>query len=210
MAGAILRYAIRRWDGWEGGKSEFAVDGPLLEQPLRDCLDAVRLLRARKEELGLSGRIVVLGFSAGGHLAATLSTHGCHDPATRVDGSILVYPVISMMEGLTHGGSRENLLGPGAPRHLCELFSNEMRVTAETPPAFVVHGWNDAAVKVENAMAYCGALREKGVKFELHVYPEGDHGFGMGEGKWGREPIGEWPRLAGVWATRLLEAQRNK
>lgn len=178
--------------------------GQTYPPPLEDALLAVRFLREHRERLGLDGRVVVLGFSAGGHLAASVAVHGCHDAATHVDGSVLVYPVISMLDPLAHAGSRENLLGPSRSRELEERFSCELQVTARTPPAFLVHGGDDQIVPVEHSLAYAGALRRCGVPFELHAYPHGPHGFGMGtrdrlpQGT----PVGDWPRLAAAWLSR--------
>lgn len=174
--------------------------------PLNDCLEAVRFLRRNKAPLFLTGRIAVLGFSAGGHCAATLSTHGAFDPETRVDASVLVYPVITMLDPHTHAGSRENLLGPAPTDEQKRNLSAELQVTANTPPAFLVHGCEDTPVPAENSLLYAGALRRHGVPVELHLYPQGPHGFGMGnEGRLPEgTPIAEWPRLAGVWLKRTL------
>lgn len=172
--------------------------------PLEDALLAVRHLREQQERLGLDGRVVVLGFSAGGHLAASVAVHGYHEAVTRVDGSVLIYPVVSMLDPIAHAGSRENLLGAPRPREVEERFSCELQVTARTPPAFLVHGGDDQPVPVEHSLAYAGALRRCGVPFELHVYPHGPHGFGMGtrdrlpQGT----PVGDWPGLAAAWLSR--------
>lgn len=169
---------------------------------LNDALDAVRLLRAKKSELALSGKIVVLGFSAGGHLAASLSVHGCHEPETRVDGSILIYPVITMRDPFTHGGSRTNLLGPNPSAEMMDKTSNELRVSEKTPPAFLIHGVNDTAVPVENSLMYAAALKDHKIPYELHVFPDAPHGFGMGVP--GSAP-NQWPALAAVWLKGLLK-----
>jgi acetyl esterase/lipase len=188
-AAAILRYRVAP----EAGHPN----------PLSDALDAMRTLRGKASDLGLSGRVAVLGFSAGGHLAASLSVHGAHDDQTRPDASVLVYPVITMGEPNTHLGSRANLLGPSPSDELVAKMSNERQVSSRTPPAFIVHGVDDAAVPVENALMYAGALRAKGIPFELHVFPQGPHGFGMGNDQT-PGPIREWPRLAGVWLKGVL------
>lgn len=170
---------------------------------LNDALDAVRTLRKRKEELGLTGKIAVLGFSAGGHLAASLAVHGCQDAETRVDGSVLIYPVITMREPLTHTGSRVNLLGNKPPPPLVEKTSNEQQVTERTPPAFLIHGMNDVAVPVDNSLLYANALQSEEVSFELHIFPDGPHGFGMGVPG---TPVAQWPTLAGVWLRGIFGA----
>lgn len=157
---------------------------------LMDVQRAIRTVRANAAAWGLDpGRIGVMGSSAGGHLASTASTHydggdlDAEDPIERAscrpDATILCYPVISMLE-LTHGGSRNNLLGPEPDTELMRLLSSELQVTADTPPAFIWHTWEDTAVKVENAMMYAAALRAAGVMFDLHIYERGAHGLGLG------------------------------
>lgn len=168
---------------------------------LDDALDAVRNLRAKKAELGLTGRIAVLGFSAGGHVAASLSVHGCHDPATRVDASVLIYPVITMRDPFTHAGSRTNLLGANPSPQMIEKTSNERQVSPSTPPAFLIHGLNDTAVPVENTLLYAEALKKHGIPHELHIFPDGPHGFGMGTPP---APVSQWPTLAGIWLRNVL------
>jgi acetyl esterase/lipase len=159
--------------------------------PLSDVQRALRYTRAHADELGLSAdRIGVMGFSAGGHLAATVSTHfddgdaDADDPveraSTRPDFTILGYPVISLREPFTHGGSVNNLLGDTPDPQLVESLSNETQVTARTPPAFLFHTGEDAAVPVENSLAYYRALVEHDVPAELHVYQNGPHGVGLG------------------------------
>lgn len=189
FAAAVLRYHVEQ----EGpGSARHPA-------PLNDALQAMRTLRRHATELGLNGRIAVLGFSAGGHLAASLSVHGVADAETRPDASVRIYPVITMVGPEGHAGSRDNLLGADAPHAHRQHMSPECQVTSQTPPAFLVHGVDDRVVPVENSLMYVAALRRAGVSFELHCYPEGEHGFGLGEGQWRGKPIGEWPRLAGVW-----------
>lgn len=191
FAAAVLRYRVAPDAGHPN--------------PLNDALDAMRTLRRSAGEWGLSGKIAVLGFSAGGHLAASLSVLGSADAETRPDASVLVYPVITMLDPHTHAGSRENLLGPGAAAEAQRAMSWELHVSSNTPPAFLVHGWDDTSVPVENALAYAHALRVNGVPFELHVYPHGPHGFGMGgERLPPGSPIGDWPKLAGTWLRNLF------
>lgn len=198
FAAAVVKYAVAPECTLKAGEER--------PQSLTDALDAVRTLRRRANEWGLNGKVAVLGFSAGGHAAATLCVRGCDDPETRPDAAVLVYPVITMLPPLAHEGSTENLLGKSPPAELRQAWSCERQVTARTPPAFVVHGVPDTAVPVENAMLYASALRANGVPFELHVYPKGPHGFGMGtEGRLPEgTPIAEWPRMAGVWLKGAL------
>lgn len=104
--------------------------------PLENALLAVRHLREQRERLGLDGRVVVLGFSAGGHLAASVAVHGCHEAVTRVVGSVLIYPVVSRLDPIAHTGSREKLLGAPRPREVEERFSCELRVYPHGPHGF--------------------------------------------------------------------------
>ncbi len=165
--------------------------GPRYNQPnqLLDAARALRTVRARAKEWNLDEkRLGILGFSAGGHLASTLATHfdaGKPEAAdliervsSRPDIQILLYPVITMGE-LTHAGSKKNLLGENPSAELIKLYSNELQVTVETPPAFLVHTTTDTAVPVENSLLYVAALRRAKVPFELHVYERGPHGFGL-------------------------------
>ncbi len=159
---------------------------------IQDAARAMRLARSRAAEWKIDpARIGIMGSSAGGHLAATLLTHfdagkpDDPDPverqSSRPDLGVLCYAVITMTED-THGGSRKNLLGPNPSPELIDLLSNERQVRADTPPCFVWHTWEDATVKVENALNFAAALRAKGVYFELHVYEKGAHGMGLGKG----------------------------
>lgn len=165
--------------------------GPRYGQPNQflDATRALRTVRARAAQWNLDeNRIGILGFSAGGHLASTLATRfdagkrGGDDMIERVssrpDIQILLYPVITMGE-LTHAGSKKNLLGENPSAEMIKFYSNELQVTSETPPAFLVHTTTDTAVPVENSLQYATALRRAKVPFELHVYERGPHGFGL-------------------------------
>jgi acetyl esterase/lipase len=176
--------------------------------PLRDAQRAIRLVRARAGEWGLDPcRIGIMGFSAGGHLAATAGTHfDAGDPKTadpverlgsRPDFLILIYPVISMREGITHAGSRQHLLGDAPDAKLVESLSNETQVTAQTPPAFLIHGGEDRVVIPENSLLFYQALRAAGVPAELHLFEKGGHGFGLGAKP--DLPIAQWPALCAAW-----------
>lgn len=156
---------------------------------LLDAARALRTIRARAKEWNLdTKRIGILGFSAGGHLASTLGTHfdaGKADSkdeiekaSSRPDLMVLIYPVISMGE-FTHQGSKLNLLGENPSAELIKLYSNELQVTKETPPTFLVHTMTDTAVPVENSLMFLAALRKVGVPFEFHLYEQGPHGFGL-------------------------------
>ncbi|RYD80478.1 MAG: alpha/beta hydrolase [Verrucomicrobiaceae bacterium] len=162
---------------------------------LNDAARAVRLTREKAAEWKIDPkRVGIIGSSAGGHLASTLLTQfeegkaDAADPierhSSRPDLGILCYPVITMGEN-THGGSRKNLLGENPSPELLESLSNEKQVTAQTPPCFIWHTWEDKAVKVENALAFATALQKAGVPFDLHVYQKGGHGLGLGGGRQG-------------------------
>lgn len=182
--------------------------GPTYHHPaeLHDAARAIRTVRARAKEWGIDPqRIGILGFSAGGHLAATAGTHftagqaDAVDPIERVssrpDLMILIYPVITMRDW-THGGSKLNLLGKDPPADLVALLSNEEQVTKETPPTFLVHTMTDTTVPVENSMMFATALRKAGVPFEFHLYERGPHGFGLAP----KDPIlSSWPGRCADW-----------
>jgi acetyl esterase/lipase len=158
---------------------------------LQDASRAIRIVRSRAAEWNIDpNRVGIMGSSAGGHLASTLSTHfdagkaEDHDPverqSSRPDLSILCYPVVTMLEH-THKGSRKNLLGETPSDELLEDLSNERRVSKDTPPTFIFHTWDDPAVPVENALQYAVALRKNGVPCEMHLYQHGPHGIGLGK-----------------------------
>lgn len=147
------------------------------EIPLDDARQAVRLLRKHAGEFGIDpDRIGIGGASAGAHLAASVATHPADDDA-RVSFQVMVYPVVTMREGVTHQGSRENLLGKKPSKKLVDYYCNEKQVTAQTPPAFIVVATDDDVVPMQNSMDYFNALLAKKVPVTLHVYPSGGHGW---------------------------------
>jgi acetyl esterase/lipase len=165
--------------------------GPKYGQPnqLLDASRAIRTVRSRAKEWNLdANRIGILGFSAGGHLASTLATHfdsgkveakeDVEKMSSRPNLQILIYPVITMGE-FTHKGSKLNLLGENPSGELVKFYSNELQVTKETPPAFLVHTTEDKGVPFENSLQYIQALRKNNVPFEFHLYEKGTHGFGL-------------------------------
>jgi acetyl esterase/lipase len=176
--------------------------------PLQDAQEAIRIVRRRAQEWHIHpNRIGIMGFSAGGHLASTASTHfndEVYKPAdttsARPDFSILVYPVISMQTSTTHMGSRNNLLGPNPSQELIDRFSNELRVTSETPPAFLVHSEDDPAVPVANSIGYFQSLVKNKIPGELHVYQKGGHGYGLAKGR-GTES--GWPEACRAWLKQI-------
>jgi acetyl esterase/lipase len=175
--------------------------------PLQDVARAIRTVRARSKEWSTDpGRIGVIGFSAGGHLASTIATQfdagnqGATDPierlSSRPDVAVLAYPVISMEENVTHAGSRSNLLGPAPPADLVQAMSTDRRVTPRTPPTFLFHTADDAGVPVENSLRFAAALRASNVPYELHVFETGRHGVGLAPDN---PVLSAWPRLLENW-----------
>lgn len=175
--------------------------------PLQDAQEAIRIIRRNAKEWNIdTAKIGVLGFSAGGHLASTLSTHFddmVYDNDTisaRPDFSILIYPVISMEDGITHNGSKNSLLGQNVSKELIEKFSNEKKVNANTPKTFLAHASDDKVVPVENSVNYYMNLKKFNVSVEMHLYENGGHGFGLGtEGT-----HTEWPKACEKWLVKNL------
>ncbi len=183
--------------------------GPRYHHPteLSDAQRAIRMLRAHAAEWRLDpARIGIVGFSAGGHLAMTASTHfdaGTADAAdivdranSRPDFAVLGYPVISMTEAWTHQGSKNNLLGANPELELARSVSGELSVTKQTPPTFLFHTDADTVVPAENSVAYYLALRKAGVPAELHVFERGPHGVGLANDD---AALSEWSKLLANW-----------
>ena len=147
------------------------------EIPLSDAHQAIRYMRKNAEKWGIE-QLGIMGSSAGGHLASTAATH--FDAETRPDFQILFYPVVTMTD-YTHQGSKDNLLGKNPSEELVKLYSNELQVTEQTPPAFIMHSSNDDAVPVLNSINYYLALCKHGVWSSMHLYPIGGHGWGYNE-----------------------------
>lgn len=203
IAAFVLKYRL------PGSKSNIE---PHLS-PLMDAQRAMRLVRAHAEKWNLDpSKIGIMGFSAGGHLASTLSTHfDAGNPnskdlvekqSCRPDFSVLVYPVISFTEEYQHSGSRINLLGEDAEDSLVKHFSNELQVTENTPPAILIHSNDDKGVPVENSIAYYQALRSKGVNSELHIYPYGGHGYSLAIGM---GHLSTWPDRVIEWINYIYQ-----
>lgn len=156
--------------------------------PLQDAQEAMRYVRANASKWNIDiNKIGTIGFSAGGHLASTLATHyedktyqSASNTSARPDFSLLIYPVISMENNITHKGSQTNLLGNNPSKDLIDSFSNDKKVTSQTPPTFLIHATDDTAVLPENSINYYLALKKNGVTCELHLYENGGHGFGLG------------------------------
>lgn len=179
--------------------------------PLMDAQRAIRMVRSRSKEWNIDpDKIGIMGFSAGGHLASSAGTHFYYkktailDPidsiSCRPNFMILIYPVISMRDSITHKGSKLRLLGKNPEKRLVELLSNELQVTNETPPAFLVHAKDDKIVLPENSINFYRALRKAGVTAEMHIYENGGHGFGLGV-KGGL--VASWPDRCMDWMRSL-------
>lgn len=177
--------------------------------PLRDVLRAVRTVRANAASWDVDpAKIGVMGFSAGGHLAASSGTlfdapegrtgAAMDAVSARPDFLILVYPVIQLNSPVAHVGSRQALIGLSPAPGLADALSLDTRVTKDTPPAFLVHGGTDTGVPPENSLAFFAALRRAGVPAEIHVYEKGGHGFGL---RPGQGPVSDWPARCAEWLT---------
>jgi len=178
--------------------------------PLLDVQRAVRYVRFHATENGINAsKIGVLGFSAGGHLTASIGTHydsgnpDAADPidrqSCRPDAIIPCYPVITLKPPYYHEGSMLNLLGENADPELVELMSCETQVTPDTPPTFLWHTADDGAVPVENVFLFASALRKNNVPFDLHIYEQGHHGLGLADG----DPhVASWTSVCGLWLKR--------
>ncbi|MBP5629405.1 MAG: alpha/beta hydrolase, partial [Bacteroidaceae bacterium] len=165
--------------GYTVGVLTYTVPPSSPDQPLTQARAAMSYLRSHSDEWNVNtGIIGVIGFSAGGHLAATVATHtsGGEAPAFQ----ILFYPVITMEASYTHSGSRQNLIGDNPALELETLYSNEKQVTSTTPPAYLCWADNDGTVPPANSINYASALTEKGVPVRTRNYPSGGHGYGYG------------------------------
>lgn len=174
--------------------------------PLQDAQRATKMVRSRASEYKVEpDRIGIIGFSAGGHLVSTAGTHfhegpldgGIEEVTDRPDFMILLYPVISMKEGVTHTGSRQNLLGENPSEEQIEGLSNELQVTGRTPPTFLVHATDDETVPVENSILFYRALQAEGVPTEMHIYERGGHGFGLRPSR--GVAASDWPGRCEKW-----------
>jgi len=173
--------------------------------PLIDAQRAMRMVRSKASEFNIDrSKIGILGFSAGGHLAATLGTHfnnKVYEPidaidkeSARPDFMALGYPVITFGEG-THSGSRKNLIGKNPSQEMMDRFSLEKNVTSQTPPTFLIHTSDDKGVPVENSLLFYKALKDADVSATMHIYPKGGHGFSLAL---------KDPQLRG-WTERMFE-----
>lgn len=171
--------------------------------PLQDAQEAIRIVRRNAQKWNVDpNKIGIMGFSAGGHLAATASNHFAEkvyeandNTSARPDFSILLYPVISMQNEITHKGSKKYLLGDSPSTEKVEKYSMEKQVSANTPKTFIIHATDDKTVPVENSINYYLALKQNKVAVEMHIYENGGHGFGLGvEGT-----NVNWPKACENW-----------
>jgi acetyl esterase/lipase len=200
VTGFVLRYRLPT-DGWTRAA----------DVPLQDAQRAMRLIRAGAAGFGIDPRrVCAMGFSAGGHVSASLATrfdaevYAPVDAADRLsarpDLSAVMYPVMTMARPFAHEGSREALLGKTPTPAQEAAYSPQLHVRPDTPPTFVVHAWDDPAVPIENSLGYLAALRAAKVRAEAHLFEEGGHGFGIGLAR--GNPAAAWPDLFLAWARR--------
>ena len=193
----VLKHRLPHWES-KDCRSKVA---------LMDAQRAMRIIRKNSKIWNIDpNKIGVLGFSAGGHLASTLSTH--HDngldlsdlkiekTSSRPDFSILVYPVITMNRPYAHNGSRENLLGKIPSQEYLDYYSNDLQVREDTPPAILIHSDDDKGVLPENSIQYYLALRKYNIPAALHIWEDGGHGYGLGNDK---GSIKSWAKICEEW-----------
>jgi len=192
----VLTYRLPR-EGWKDAA----------DVPLQDAQRAMRIIRANAARFSIEpARVGVLGFSAGGHLAASLATRSgvkVYLPQDDADAespepafAALLYPVITMLPPFAHEASREQLLGDRPSTEIRAAYSCERLVTRETPPCFLAAAVNDPDVPVDNSLAMLASLRAAHVPAELHLFGSGGHGFGLAAG----QAEGAWPELFNRWA----------
>jgi len=167
--------------------------------PLMDAKRAMEMVRENAVAWNIdTEKVGVCGFSAGGHLASTLGTH--FEEANRPSFMVLLYPVVTMQDDFTHGGSKINLIGKNASKELVNEYSNELQVKDTSPTTFIVHSMDDKAVPVENSLQFATALNAKNVPVEMHIYPTGGHGFGLAANQ---SRLSGWPKLLVTWLKDL-------
>ncbi len=167
--------------------------------PLQDAQQAIKMARDSASAWGIDvNKVGIMGFSAGGHVASTEATHfskalieNKNNTNLRPDFQILVYPVISMQDSLTHKDSRRQLLGANPSKETIDLYSNELQVNKNSPPAYITQAADDKVVDVDNSIIYFEKLRHNNVPVEMHIYEKGNHGFVFRHPGW-MEPLFEW------------------
>jgi len=177
------------------------------EIPSGDARQTMRIVRMNAKEWGIDpNKIGIAGSSAGGHLASTAGTvfdtgnkkssNPVEQMSCRPDFMLLLYPVISFREDIGHMGSRKNLIGEGNDWKLAKQYSNELNVTAETPPTFLILADDDKTVNPQNSVDFYLALKKYNTPAEMHIFQEGGHGFGMTKKNL---PVDQWPDLFYNW-----------
>jgi len=165
------------------------------EIPLKDAQTAMEIIRERAGEWNIDeSKVGIAGFSAGGHLASTAGIHFTKN--NRPDFMILIYPVISMKNDITHVGSRTNLMGENPAEEMINRFSTDLQITKDTPPTFILAALDDNSVPVENCFCFYKALQQKNIPSEIHTFDVGGHGFGMM--KRGLQ-VDSWPDVLKAW-----------
>lgn len=175
--------------------------------PLEDAQRALRIVRQKAAEWGINpAKVGIAGSSAGGHLASTAGTRfdlgkpESTDPlekySCRPDFMLLLYPVITFNEEFGHMGSRTNLIGSGNKWELVEKYSNELHVTPQTPPTFLILADDDGGVPPRNSIEFYMALKKNKIPAEMHIFRDGGHGFGMTKKNL---PVDQWPNLFAQW-----------
>lgn len=166
------------------------------EVPSADAREAIRVMRSHAADWNAT-KVGIMGFSAGGHLAATVATHATGDE--RPDFHILFYPVISMNPSYTHQLTHDNLLGDSATVALESYYSNELQVSATTPPALIFSSWDDDAVSIDHTLNYSRAMAAAGVSASVYIFPTGGHGWGFHD-TFPYKPV--WQQLFLDWLPR--------
>jgi len=211
-------FAIARWlnsNGIAGIILKYRLPSDMIMKdksvgPLQDAQEAMRIIRRNASQWKInSHRIGVIGFSAGGHLASTLSTHFAEKvyevkdtTSARPDFSLLIYPVVTFDSTFTHAGTRQNLIGDKPSEYTIRYFSNEYRITRNTPPAFLVHSADDKVVPVKNSIVYFEGLVRNNIQAEMHIFQKGGHGYGLAINR-GTESA--WPELCLSWLKENLK-----
>lgn len=194
----VLFYRLP-YDGWSAGP----------DVALSDAQRAMRVIRHRADSFGIDPeKIAAMGFSAGGHLCADLTTRfavSTYRPVDEADGlaarplcAAPIYPVISMDTAVAHAGSRTRLLGDAPSREQELAHSPDRSVPRDAPPVFLLHAEDDDVVPVENALLFRAALKAQGIPVETHLFEQGGHGFGLRRAV--GKPVEVWPELWLIWA----------
>ena len=201
IAGIVLKYRLP--------SNETSIEPD--KTPLLDAQRAIRLVRFNASRWNIDpGKVGIMGSSAGGHLASTLGTHfdfgnksasdSVETISCRPDFMVLVYPVISFADSITHKGSKRALIGDNPDKEMVKYYSNELQVKEDTPPTFLVHATNDTTVPVENSILMYNALHKKKVSAEMHILSEGGHGFGLALNN---DHIATWTTSLRAWLLKL-------